>query len=114
VVPDDLMSARVVPIYKKSYKTDVGNYRPVSILSILSKVIERVIYDQMEDYLASNSLLYKHQSGFMHRYSTDTCLVHLTDYIRFQIDKGHLVGMVLLDLQKAFDAVIHSILLMKL
>lgn len=114
VVPDDLKSARVVPIYKKSDKTDVGNYRPVSILSILSKVIERVIYDQLEDYLASNSLLYKHQSGFRHGYSTDTCLVHLTDYIRFQMDKGHLVGMILLDLQKAFDTVNHSILLMKL
>lgn len=54
------------------------------------------------------------QSGFRRKFSTETCLVHLSDYIRFEMDKGHLVGMVLLDLQKAFDTVDHSILLMKL
>lgn len=114
VVPDDFKSARVVPIYKMNDKTDVGNYRPVSILSVVSKVIERVIYDQLEEYLVKRNLLYDFQSGFRHGFSTDTCLIYLTDYIRFQMDKGHLVGMILLDLQKAFDTVNHSILLMKL
>ena len=113
-VPDDLKSARVVPLYKKNDKTDVGNYRPVSILSVVSKVLERVIYDQLDQYLSQNSILYEFQSGFRQGFSTDTCLIHLTDYIRFQMDKGQLVGMVLLDLQKAFDTVNHPILLMKL
>ena len=114
VVPEDLKSARVVPLFKKNDKTEVGNYRPVSILTILSKVFERVVYDQMESYLNQKRLLYKFQSGFRSRFSTDTCLIHLTDFIKFQMDQGHYVGMILLDLQKAFDTVDHGILLMKL
>ena len=54
VVPDDLKSARVVPLFKKSDKTETGNYRPVSILNIVSKVLERVIYDQFEGVLLQN------------------------------------------------------------
>jgi hypothetical protein len=113
-VPDDLKSARVVPLYKKNDKTEVGNYRPVSILSVISKVFERVVYDQIETYLKDKQLLYDLQSGFRTGFSTDTCLIHLSDYIRFEMDKGHIVGMVLLDLQKAFDTVDHSILMYKL
>ena len=86
----------------------------MSILSIISKVFERVIYDQFDAYLTEKKLLYKFQSGFRRDFSTDTCLIHLSDYIRFQMDKGNFVGMVLLDLQKAFDTVDHDILLMKL
>ena len=114
VVPDDLKSARVVPSFKKSDKTETGNYRPVSILNIVSKVLERVIYDQFEGFLIQNKLLFEYQSGFRRGFSTDTCLTHLSDYIRFQMDKSSLTGMVLLDLQKAFDTVDHRILLMKL
>jgi hypothetical protein len=113
-VPDSLKLARVTPLYKKSDKTQVGNYRPVSILSIISKIFERVIYDQLQGYLNDRKLLYNFQSGFRKGYSTDTCLMHLSDYLRFNLDKGHMVGMVLLDLQKAFDTVDHDILLMKL
>ena len=72
------------------------------------------MYDQLETYLDERKLLYDLQSGFRPNYSTDTCLIHLTDFIKFQIDKGNAVGMVILDLQKAFDTVDHSILLAKL
>ena len=113
-VPDDLKSARVIPLYKKNDKTEVGNYRPVSILSIISKIFERVVYDQVVGYLDDKKLLYSFQSGFRRGFSTETCLIHLSDFIRFNMDKGNLVGMVLLDLQKAFDTVDHGILLMKL
>ena len=58
--------------------------------------------------------MYKFQSGSRGRFSTDTCLIYLTDFIKFEMDKGHLVSMVLLDLQKAFDTVHHGILLMKM
>ena len=113
-VPDDLKLARVIPLFKKNDKTEVSNYRPVSILCILSKVFEKVIFDQVEEYLNDKNLLYNFQSGFRRGFSTDTCLIHLSDFIRLQMDKGNMVGMVLLDLQKAFDTVDHNILLMKL
>ena len=111
VVPDDLKSARVVPLYKKNDKTNAGNYRPVSVLSIVSKVLEKAVYKQTEKYLLEKDLLYQFQSGFRSGFSTDTCLISLTDHIRNQTDQGNYTGMVLLDLQKAFDTVDHRILL---
>lgn len=112
VVLDNLQSARVVPLFKRNDKNEVGNYRQVSILSIISKVLEKVVYDQIETYLNENKLSYK--AGFIGRFSTDTCLVHLTDYIKFQMDNSHLVGMALYDLKKVFGTVDQGILLMKM
>jgi len=74
----------------------------------------KVVYDQIEQYLIEKNLLFQFQSGFRRGFSTESCLIHLSDFIRFKMDKGHMVGMVLLDLQKAFDTVNHDILLMKL
>ena len=109
-IPDDLKMARIVPLYMKNSKTNVGNYRPISVLSVISEVFEKVVFMQLSDYLSENRLLYEFQSGFRSSYSTDTCLIHLTDYIKLEND----TGMVLLDLQKAFDTVDHTILLNKL
>ena len=76
IVTDDLKSARVVPIFKNNDRTEVENYRPVSILSIISKVFERVVYGQLETYLDERKLLYDLQSGFrpkiFNRYLLDT------------------------------------------
>ena len=77
-------------------------------------VFERVVYKQIESYLDQKKFIYKFQSGFRSRHSTDTCLTNLTDLIKFLMDQGQWHGMVLLDLQKAFDTVDHGILLMKL
>ena len=114
IMPDELKNARVVPIYKKNSNTDVGNYRPVSVLNVISKVFERLVHDQLHQYMHDMNLLYEYQSGFRNSYSTDTCLMHLTDYIKLEMDKGNYVGMILLDLQKAFDKVNHDILLGKM
>ena len=113
-VPDILKFAKVKPLFKKNSRLDVGNYRPVSILCIMSKLLERAVHYQLQEYLESNDLLFAKQSGFRKSYSTDTCLINLTDQIRVEISKGNYVGMVLLDLQKAFDTVDHEILCNKL
>ena len=113
-VPDNMKIARVKPLFKKNSNLDVGNYRPVSILSIVSKILEKSVYSQLEKFLIDNNLLYELQSGFRNSYSTDTCLIHLMDHIRNNSAKGLYTGMIMLDLQKAFDTVDHQILCKKL
>ena len=83
-------------------------------LSIVSKLLEKYVYVQFEKILVDNQLLYELQSGFRNSYSTDTCLVHLMDHIRNNNAKGLYTGMIMLDLQKAFDTVDHHILCSKL
>ena len=114
IVPADFKHARVKPLFKKNSRLDVGNYRPISILSVTSKLLERAVFVQMEKYLNDNNILYGFQSGFRAGFSTDTCLTHLSDYIRSQSSVGNYTGMVLIDLQKAFDTVDHHILCKKL
>ena len=114
VVPQSMKYARVKPLYKKNSPLEVGNYRPVSILSIVSKILERSVYKQVIDFLQENNMLYDLQSGFRSKYSTDTCLIYLLDYIRSNNAKGLYTGMIMLDLQKAFDTVDHNILCNKL
>jgi len=113
-VPQDLKVARVVPLYKKGDKNFEGNYRPVSILPVFSKIMERVVYDKVYQYLTCNNILYTFQSGFRASFSTDTALTYLCDSIRFNMDAGLYTGVVLIDLQKAFDTVDHAILSSKL
>ena len=112
--PDDCKIAKVKPFYKKEAKTEPKNYRPISLLPLISKVIEKVILNQMENFLDTNMILYSCQSGFRKHYSTDTCLSYLTDKVRTGFEKGLLTGMVFIDLQKAFDTVDHGILLDKM
>ena len=114
VVPSMMKDARVTPVFKKGSRLECGNYRPVSILNVLSKVLERAVHGQLVAYLTKRGVLAESQSGFRPGFSTDTCLLGLTDFIRKEVSKGKLVGLVLLDLQKAFDTVDHGVLLQKL
>ena len=64
VVPNNSKNARVVPLFKKNKRSEVGNYRPVSVLSVVSKILERAVYTQLEEYLVDKKLLFDFQSGF--------------------------------------------------
>ena len=112
--PTNCKIAKLKPIYKNGSKTDPQNYRPISLLPLISKVIEKVIHDQTQSYLSEKDILYKYQSGFRSNHSTSSCLVYLTDLISKGFDSGLYTGMILIDLQKAFDTIDHEILLEKM
>ena len=84
------------------------------MLPSISKIIERVIYDQPNAFLSDEDILYNYQSGFRGNHSTNLCLSFLTDKILKGFDEGLLTGMILIDLQKAFDTIDYEILLQKL
>ena len=110
--PDDCKIAKLKPLYKKEAKTKPKNYRPISLLPLISKVIEKVIHNQIQNFLDKNRILYSYQLGFHKYYSTDTCLSYLTNKVQTSFEEGLLLtGMVLIDLQKAFDTIDRSILL---
>ena len=114
VSPDACKVAKLKPIYKKGKKTDPSNYRPISLLPIISKVIEWIVHDQTNTFLSENNIWYNFQSVFRPNHSTNLCLAHLPDKILKGFDEGLLTGMVLVDLQKAFDTINHEVLLQKL
>ena len=104
----------VNPFYKSGDRGDVANYRPISILPILSKVLEKIVANQLIDFLESNNLLSESQHGFRPRLSTETALMKVTEKIYDNIDKKNISLLLLLDLSKAFDSISHNILIKKL
>ena len=111
--PNHLKRAHVVPIYKSGDIEDPTNYRPISITSALSKVFEKVIQNQIVEFLDDTKLLSPHQFGFRANFSTADALLYATEKIRFDIDNKNVVAAAL-DLSKAFDSISHEILLQKL
>ena len=106
--------ANVVPLFKKKNRHLVSNYRPVSLLSNLSKVMEKVVYKKIYKYLGDNNLLTDKNSGFKHSDSTVNQLVFITQKIANASDDKHDACIVFLDISKAFDKVWHKCLLFKL
>lgn len=114
VFPKCLKKAVVVPIYKSGSKDQVTNYRPISLLPSMSKILEKIINNRLYKYLEDKSILSKRQFGFRPKMSTDNAVHHLTAYLAQELDNGnHTVG-IFLDLAKAFDTVSIPILLRKL
>jgi len=114
VFPNELKVAKITPIFKKDDAMVFGNYRPVSVLSVLSKVMERLMYNRLIDYLNTHKILYRNQFGFRKGYSTQLALILLVDKISQAIDKGEYCIGLFLDLSKAFDTIDHNILINKL
>ena len=113
-VPDECKMAELKPLYKKGKKTDPKNYRPISLLPVISKILEKVINDQTMDFVSKKNILNKFQSGFRKFHSADSCLSYLQDKLSEGFDSGLLTGMILIDLQKAFDIIDHNILIEKM
>jgi succinate dehydrogenase flavin-adding protein (antitoxin of CptAB toxin-antitoxin module) len=112
--PSIFKQAKITPLQKTSDTTDLDNYRPISILSILSKPLEKHIHLNLMSYLEENKLLHLFQSGFRTKHSSHTALMRLYDTWLNAINNKEMVGAVFLDLRKAFDLVNHNILIRKL
>ena len=106
--------ARVTPLFKDGAQDCRDNYRPISLLSILSKVCEKHVATSFMDYLVETGLLYELQSVFRAGHSTESALISVTDHILFNLDEEKLSGMVFVDFRKAFYVVDHQLLLTKL
>ena len=112
--PNGLKTAEINPILKKGETYMTSNYRPISLLPVFSKRYERIIYDQIYNYLTSNKLLYKYQFGFQRICSTEYAILNLVNKMSTYFDNNEFVLRVFIDLSKAFDTVDHDILLSKL
>ena len=114
VYPTEWKMARVTPVFKKGVKSNLNNYRPISVIPVVSKVFEKIVYDQLYQYLNDNQLLSSCQSGFRSLHSTLTALLEATNSWSVNIGNGFLNGVVFIDLKKAFDTIDQEIILRKL
>lgn len=114
VFPEDLKLARVTPIYKSGSRDLFNNYRPISVLPVLSKIYEKCVHQQIIDHLEINNLLSDSQFGFRAHRSTELATIYFTDHIRKAMDSGQLTGAIYIDLSKAFDTINHSAIVDKL
>ena len=114
VFPQSLKMALVCAIHKKNEKTSCANYRPISLLSNIGKIFERIMYNRIEDFLDEHNIIYEYQFGFRKKYSTNHALLSIIEQIRTNLDNKNFACGIFVDLQKAFDTVDHKILLRKL
>ena len=114
IFPDNFKLAKVIRLFKKGDPTSINNYRPISLLPARSKIFERVIYNQVNNYFTLNNFYYEGQYGFCSKHSTELAALDIIDTITRRMEKGNIPITIYLDLSKAFDTLNHTILLDKL
>ena len=114
IFPEECKIAKLKPIFKKCTRTDPNNYRPIFLLPLISKIIEKSVHFQNEDFLNKKKLIYMYQSGCRTNHSTDLYLAQLIDFVATGMDKQMHTGLILVDLQKAFDTLNHGVPLEKM
>ena len=112
--PSTWKKSKIIPLHKKDDPLDPKNYRPVAIVPIISKILERAIFNQISSYLETNKLLHPNHHAYRPEHNTTTALIQMHDEWSKAVDEGKLAGAVLLDMSAAFDVVNHELLLEKL
>ena len=100
IFPDDWKIAKVSPVYKEGSKTDCGNYRPISVISVIAKLFEGLVYNQLRTFISDNNILVEQQSSFHSQHSTETALLGWTNKWLYNMDSGLINGVLFLDLKK--------------
>ena len=113
-IPDDLKIALVTPIFKANENNEFKNYRPISVLTCFSKLLEKLMYKRLINHIEKNNILTQHQYGFRENRSTELAIIELVDRVTKAIDRGEYTIGIFLDLSKGFDTIDHKILIQKL
>ena len=111
IFPSQQKISKVIPLYTANDETLLSNYRPIALLPFLSKIFKNVMLDQILNYFINNNLLSMQQYGFRAKHSTELAALNMVDNLIHKLDNGLILLNVYIDLSKAFDTLIHDILL---